>query len=111
MVNEMAFTEHHKAIADETATKCIEEVKKAATDDEPITMPMPDGTECNKLPAKAYFCAKREFLKSCPAESQDTSDKCVEFRKMLESGHLRKRFDPKHGMPGQGAPMNEMSPF
>lgn len=94
----MAVTEHHKAIADETATKCIEDVKKAATEDEP--MPHPDGMDCSKLALKAYHCVNEEFLKSCPAELQDESEKCVKFRNALESGHFKRRFDPKHGFNG-----------
>lgn len=91
----MANTDHHKAIADETATKCIEEVKQAATEDEP--MANADGMDCSKLAMKGFFCAGEEFLKSCPVESQDTSEKCVKFRKALDGGHLKKAFAPMAG--------------
>lgn len=72
-------TERFKAIAEETAKKCLEMAKDPSTD-----RPSPDEMKCSQQPIKAYMCVRKEFLKSCPAEAQDQSEKCVKFRERIE---------------------------
>lgn len=78
----MAVVDHHQAIADQTATKCIETIKASPEHNEIVTTT--DGKNCSKLPLKAYFCVIIEFWKSCPTESKVTSEKCENLRKKLE---------------------------
>lgn len=77
----MKNNERFKAILDETVNKCIEMAKDPSAD-----RPNPDGMKCNQQPIKAMMCVDKEFLRSCPAELQDPSEKCVQFREMLEKG-------------------------
>lgn len=73
----MASENYQKAAVDGIATKCIEEVKKLDDIDKDVT----DG--CSKTGAKAFHCAGKELINSCPAEKQDTTDQCVKFREFI----------------------------
>lgn len=71
--------ERFKVILDETVNKCIEKAKDSSTDPSNL-----DGMKCSQQSINAIMCINREFLKSCPAEFQDPSEKCIQCRKMLE---------------------------
>lgn len=79
-VNDMAKEDYKKAIADDTATECIEKAKA------PSKGP-PKDSNCSAVSLKAGMCVQKKFFKACPIDQQDPSEQCVEFRKKIESGH------------------------
>lgn len=78
----MAVHDFQKAIAEEVATKCIAEVKKKETESKSDT----NDSGCSKLPMRAFKCAARALFNACPADLQDTSEKCTKLREMISSG-------------------------
>lgn len=80
VTNDLATEDYKKAIADQTVTKCLEEAKSS-----PNPAP-PKDSKCNGIGMKAGMCVHKEFFKACPTEMQDTSEKCVKFRELVNSG-------------------------
>lgn len=81
----MATEEYQKAIASETATKCLEKVQQNATS----TSAEASENKCKNKARRAVFCVLREFLIACPAAQQVASDECDKVREMAKNG------DPK----------------
>ncbi|XP_055298713.1 uncharacterized protein LOC129566642 [Sitodiplosis mosellana] len=90
-VKKMATASYQQAVAEDVAKKCIAEAK-TATDNGP------KDSKCNFMPMKLNHCVGRELINSCPADKQDTSDKCVKMRE-----HINKpRNGPPPPPPGKG---------
>lgn len=80
----MAIQPFQKAVADDIITKCIEELMKSETDEAPIV------SDCSKNAMIAFKCAAKELFNSCPADLQDTTEKCIKLREMINSGKMKK---------------------
>lgn len=97
MKNKLASGDHQKAVAEDVAKKCIEEIK-AKPDDGPK-----GDDKCRAISIRARMCVGKELFKACPADKQDTSEKCVKMREMINSGK-----HPKGPRPEGSEESNEM---
>lgn len=86
-VKKIASGDHQAAIAENVAKKCIENAK-TATDIGPK-----GDSNCSHTSMKLKFCVGGEFFKACPADKQDTSEKCTKIREHINSG---KPMGPSH---------------
>lgn len=84
--DQMAAQPFQKAVADAIINKCIEELKKSETgnSDEP------NSSGCNKQAMLAFRCAAKEIFNSCPADLQDTTEKCTKLREMMNNSKVKK---------------------
>lgn len=75
----MATEDFEKTIASETATKCIAKAQDASSGSG-------EASECKNTSHKAMMCVAKEFFLACPTELQNTSEKCVKIREMVQNG-------------------------
>lgn len=73
----MASEDYQKAVADGIATKCIEEMKTSDSNEEE------NSEGCSETGTRAFHCAGKELINSCPNDKQDTADECVKFREFI----------------------------
>lgn len=83
--NQMATQPFQKAAADDIITKCIEELKKPDP-----AKPDELASGCSKNAMRAFKCAARGLFNSCPADMQDSSEKCTKMREMINSDKMDK---------------------
>lgn len=74
----MAIEDYQKTIVSETATKCMAEAQDASSGS--------NESECKNTSLKALICVGKEFFLACPTDMQDTSEKCVKLREMVQNG-------------------------
>lgn len=85
VINIKAVGDHQKAIADEVATKCIEEVNRLSDENKhDVTK-----SGCSNIPFIAAKCVNSEFFKSCPAEKRISSEECVEVRNSVHDSPVQ----------------------
>lgn len=77
----MATEDFEKTIASETATKCIAKAQDASSGSGEASE-----SECKNTSLKALMCVGKEFFLACPTELQNTSEKCVKIREMVQNG-------------------------
>lgn len=76
MTNELAVEEYQKAIASQTATKCIKNLKQS------LKQTKNNVTDCSTITFRALNCVNIEFFWSCPTELQIQSKKCAAERRI-----------------------------
>ncbi|XP_055298696.1 uncharacterized protein LOC129566634 [Sitodiplosis mosellana] len=75
-VKKFASGDYQKAVAEDIAKKCIAGAKTA------IDNGAKGDNECSFTAMKMKYCVGKEMFNACPADKQDTSDQCVELRKI-----------------------------
>nr|UXL82965.1 odorant binding protein OBP25 [Sitodiplosis mosellana] len=76
-VKKMATAPYQQAVAEDVAKKCIAGANTATDNGSK------GDDKCSSIPMKLKHCIGKEMFNACPADEQDTSDKCVEMRKKI----------------------------
>lgn len=83
-MNQVATEDFQKAIANETALNCIENTPKSTNGAESV-----NENGCKDVWIRAAFCVFEQFFNACPADLQDSSERCNQLRAAVKNGELR----------------------